>query len=305
MLMNVSDGKENTDRKVQVCPFLGLKDDPATALSFPSSHNRCFHARPAIPVKLEFQRTDCLSINHTNCEEYNRKPDTPLPPELRYVGGSGLRERFGKGGVWLLLVVFVIIVLIAWQFLSRGLMGFGNPGQSPEMTVPAFSTNVENQTPLILTVQLQDTPTPTLFITATPTFLIQTFAPTVVLPHALETPIGVEHKLVIHRVLAGESLVSIASQFWTTVEAIQAVNYSLPSPLRIDWLIIVPINQTEIQGLPVFEAYQVKTDIAVRILAQQLSVDPAILELYNGLGNDEYLSSGEWVLVPHMGTATP
>jgi hypothetical protein len=73
--MNLSDGEENIDRKAQVCPFLGLKDDPATALSFPSSHNRCFHARPALPVKLEFQRAYCLEINHTSCEEYNRAPD--------------------------------------------------------------------------------------------------------------------------------------------------------------------------------------------------------------------------------------
>ena len=303
--MNVRDGKENIDSKAQVCPFLGLRDDPATALSFPSSQNHCFHAKPVNPVKLEFQRTKCLSINHTNCKEYNREPNTHLPPEIRYVGGNGLREKFGKSSAWILLFVLVIIVLIAWQLFSGSLLGFGNPGQSPGVTVPAFSSNVGSQATPILTGQQQDTPTPSLFITATPTFPIQTFASTVVLPHALETPIGVEHKLVIHRVLAGESLVSIASQYWTTVEAIQAVNYSLPSPLRIDWLIIVPISQTEINGSPVFEAYQVKTDVAVRILAQQLSVDPALLELYNGLGNDEFLSSGEWVLVPHRGTATP
>jgi hypothetical protein len=83
------------------------------------------------------------------------------------------------------------------------------------------------------------------------------------------------------------------------------VNYSLPSPLRIGWLIIVPINQTNVQGLPTFDAYEVSTDVAVRTLAQQLSVDPALLELYNGLGNNEFLSSGDWVLVPHLSTATP
>ena len=305
MLMIVSDGRENTDRKAQVCPFLGLRGDPATALSFPSINNRCFHARPAIPVKLEFQRTDCLTIYHTHCEEYNREPNTPLPAELRYMGSPGLKKKFGKSSVWIFTLVFVIIVLIAWQVSSRGLLGFGNPGQSPGETAPAMSANLENQTLATFADQLQYTPTPTLFITATITFPIQTFTPTVVLLHALETPIGVEHKLVIHRVRAGESLVAIASQYWTTVDAIQAVNYSLPSPLRINWLLIVPIDQTEIQGMPVFEAYQVKTDIAVRLLAQQLSVDPTLLELYNGLGNNEFLRSGDWVLVPHMGTATP
>jgi uncharacterized protein (DUF433 family) len=89
------------------------------------------------------------------------------------------------------------------------------------------------------------------------------------------------------------------------VEAIQAVNYYLPSPLRVDWLIIVPINQTDAHGLPAFEAYAVKVDVLVEMLAQQLSIDPASLKLYNGLGDGEILRSGEWVLVPHMGTATP
>lgn len=303
--MKISDGNVDTDRSAQVCPYLGLRDDPATALSFPSQHNRCFHAGPALPVKLEFQRSTCLSINHTDCEEYHRKPDTPLPPELRYAGGAGQKKKVGKAGVWIFILVIVIVSLLAWQLLSRGLLGFGNPGQSPGVTVPAISTNVENPILPTFTSQMQDIPTPTLINTDTPTFPTLTFAPTVELPHTLETPIGVEYKLVIHRVLAGESLVSIASQYWTTVDAIQAVNYSLPSPLRIDWLIIVPINQTEIQGLPFFEAYQVKTDITVRILAQQLSVDPAIMELYNGLGNDELLSSGDWVLIPHISTATP
>ena len=303
--MNASETIENADSKTQVCPFLGLGEDPATALSFPSSHNHCFHARPALPVKLEYQRTYCLDINHTSCEEFNRKPDTPLPRELRFVGGSWLRRRFGNAGIWILLLAFVVVALIAWQVLAQGLLGFGNTRQSQGVTEPAFSTGVGLPAPPVSPTQVQNTPTPSLLETSTPTFPIQTFAPTIISSHELETPIGVEYKLVIHRVLAGESLMSIASQYWTTVEAIQAVNYSLPSPLRIGWLIIIPINQTNIKGLPVFEAYEVKIDIAVRTLAQQLSIDPALFELYNGLGNNEFLSIGEWVLVPHMSTATP
>jgi hypothetical protein len=303
--MNLSEARGNADRKAQVCPFLGLRDDPATARSFPSSHNRCFHASPVLPVKLGFQRTYCLVLNHTSCEEYKREPDTPLPPNLRFGRGSGLSGKFDKTGVWILLLVCAVVVLIAWQLLSRGLLGLGTQGHSAGVTVPAFSTEVGFQTSSILPAQVQNTLTPTLLVTASPTFPIQTFAPTIVSPHALETPIGIEHKLVIHRVLAGESLMSIASQYWTTVEAIQAVNYYLPIPLRVDWLIIVPINQTDAHGLPAFDAYAVKADVLVEILAQQLSIDPASLKLYNGLGDGEILRSGEWVLVPHMGTATP
>jgi len=213
--------------------------------------------------------------------------------------------RISKGRILTQLLFLVVVVLLGWQVVSHGLLLLGILGQSPRITIPAFSKETGFRTPSISLLQVPDTPTPTLLGTVTPTFMIQTFAPTIVAPHALETPIGIEYKLVIHRVVARESLMSIASQYWTTVDAIQAANYYLPNPLQIDWLIIVPINQTDVYGLPVLDAYEVKTDIAVRTLAQQLSIDPALLELYNGLGNNEFLSSGEWVLVPHLGTATP
>jgi len=302
--MNASEGMDNANRNPEVCPFLGLGDDPETALSFPSAHNRCFHAKPALPVKLEFQRAYCLDINHTSCEEFNREPDTPLLQELRFEAGAGIKGKFGKAGIWIILLAFVVVALVVWQVLSRGFLGLEPSEHLPGVTVPVISTD-GSQTPPPLPTQMQDTPTPTLFATVTPTFQTRTFAPTIVISHALETPIGVQYKLVIHRVVAGESIMSIANQYWTTVDAIQAVNYNLPSPLRIDWLIIVPVNRTDIQGLPSFEAYEVTTDIAVRTLAQQLTIDPALFELYNGLGNNEFLTAGEWVLVPHMSTATP
>jgi len=69
-------------------------------------------------------------------------------------------------------------------------------------------------------------------------------------------------------------------------------------------LLIVPINQTNIQGLPAFDVYELKTGVARDSLAQQLSIEPALLKLYNGLGDGEILRSGEWVLVPHVSTPT-
>jgi LysM repeat protein len=179
----------------------------------------------------------------------------------------------------------------------------GNSGNTPGITLTAIPAVIIGQTPSSTLLQVHIKPTLTFLLTASSTEPIQT--PKLAMPHAMETPIGIEHKLVIHRVLEGESLTSIASQYWTTVEAIQAVNYYLPSPVRVGWLIILPINQTEVQGIPTFTAYEVKTDIVVEILAQQLSTDPVLLKSYNGLSNGEILDSGEWLLIPQMGTATP
>jgi hypothetical protein len=301
--MIVSEGKENADRNTEVCPFLGLKDDPETALSFSSVHNRCFHARLAESVKLEFQRKYCLGVGHINCGEYNRDRDSSRSYPVRKNVPS-LTKQNNKSGVFITIFA-VVVAFLTWQVLPRISWGLGPSGQLPGESAPAISTVIGLQIPSNVPVQVHDTPTPTRFVTIVAPVPTQTFTPTIGSSHALETPIGVEYKLVVHRVVAGESIMSIASQYWTTVEAIHAVNYSLQSPVLIGALIVIPINQTDVQGLPVFEAYEVKTDITVRNLAQQLSVDPALLELYNGLGNSESLISGDWVLVPHKGISTP
>ena len=118
---------------------------------------------------------------------------------------------------------------------------------------------------------------PTLMATDTPFVPIATFAPTQVVFHGLETPIGLEQNITIHKVQPGDSLVSIASHFWTTSEAILAINFQLQVPLQVDKLIVVPNNQTDVQGWPVFEAYNNPTDILLESLAQQLAVDPQLL----------------------------
>jgi len=296
--MNGSEGKENADRNTQVCPFLGLSDDPETALSFPSPHNRCYHAKQALSVNLEFQRSYCLVANHISCEEYNSDAANPLPPNSRN-GDTDTRKKSIFPGVLIVFLAFAVVALVFWQVLPHFFSGWGLSKHLPEVSLPVNSTVVAMQTPSILPTKAQDTPTPTILVMNVPAIPSQTFTATTRSPHVLETPIGVEYKLVIHRVVAGESIMSIASQYWTTVEAIHAVNYSIPNPLLIGTLIIIPINQTDVHGLPAFGVYEVKTDISVRALAQQLSIDPALLELYNGLGNSESLSSGDWVLVPH------
>jgi LysM repeat protein len=123
--------------------------------------------------------------------------------------------------------------------------------------------------------------------------------------HALETPIGIEHQFIIHRILLGESLPLISTHYGTTVEAIQLVNSYIQIPLLVDFLVIIPVNQTDVSGLPAFEAYRVEKDTPVEELAQQLLVDPAVLKYYNDLKDGQVLTAGEWVLVPHTGTATP
>jgi hypothetical protein len=121
----------------------------------------------------------------------------------------------------------------------------------------------------------------------------------------LETPIGIKYPFIIHRVLDGESLILISNHYRTTAEAIQLVNYNLPIPLQVDYFIIIPINQTDVSGLPAFEAFMVKENIPVEQLAQLLMVDPGVFKYYNALQDGQVVPANAWMLVPHTGTATP
>ncbi len=123
--------------------------------------------------------------------------------------------------------------------------------------------------------------------------------------HGLDSPIGTDHQFIIHQVRRGESLDLYAGRYGTTVEAIQAVNYNLPTPLATNYKIVIPVNFSDVSGLPVFEAYRVDQSILVENLARQLSVDQALLEYYNGLSSGELFLAGEWVLVPHERGALP
>ena len=70
-------------------------------------------------------------------------------------------------------------------------------------------------------------------------------------------------------------------------------------------MIVIPVDQTDVSGMPAFEAYMVEKDIPVEELAKQLMVDPAVFANYNELRDGQVLVADEWVLIPHISTPTP
>ena len=115
--------------------------------------------------------------------------------------------------------------------------------------------------------------------------------------HALEVPINVgDHKFLIHRVGVGETFEILAKNYTTTPDVIRSLNYSMRSSLWANSLIVIsPGLQTVDLALPAFKTYQVsKQGIMIDELAGKLTVDPALLRLYNGC--DDNLSPGRWRL---------
>jgi hypothetical protein len=283
---------EDQKRIYRICPYLGQRTDPETALSYPSDLNCCTHAKPAAAVEFDHQEEYCLTDKYSRCEEYTSEPDSSLPAGLhsfsRRVSGNGR-----KGSRVLVLALVILVIVTAGWMITRG-GGFGQVLGFPTLTLEFTPTGTEIPT----TPTPTDTPTPIFTPTLEKTATIRPIL-------GLETLTGLDHKFLIHQIQEGDSLDRIASRYGTTVDAVMNINYRIPSPLVQGWSVIVPVNFTDTQDLPAFEVYGVTQKGSIEDLATQLSVDLGKLEYYNALGDGFVLEPGDWVLVPRVKLLTP
>jgi hypothetical protein len=99
-----SSGEERGD----VCPFLGLLDDPQTSLSFPAQWNACHRAKPPFSPNLDHQQAYCLTASHVTCPVFNKKSVEALPKEIRaLVGTKPARRQF----FWPFLLAFLLLAV--------------------------------------------------------------------------------------------------------------------------------------------------------------------------------------------------
>jgi LysM repeat protein len=283
-----------------MCPHIGLEDDPATLLGYPSVWNYCHHAKPIAVAGLDHQRTYCLSAAHAACPLFLKPEGSPMPAGLQTPdNGLGRGRRTLWRTVLALVVLAVLVAVVVWQGIARGF--FFLPSQPGESTSTPTLTELP---PLPSEAILTMTPTSG----ATPTGLCPTLVPTntplpsptnqPVLELALETPLGLNKEFIIHMIVEGESLDLLANNYGTTVPLIKAINYYLPFTLLPNLIVIIPVGEIDLQGVPAFQPYLVKAGMTVDELAQSISVDVSTLSYYNGLTADYRLSPGDWLLVP-------
>jgi len=294
------------DNRDEVCPYLGSRDDPDTAIWYPSLSNLCYRAKPVTPIRTNYQRIYCLTATHSECKVYQNDAGHQLPLNIWDQRQKSVQSRYSIVYLWVILPAIVFIGLLIWQGLSGGLSRFTGWGDALWRTRPIALTIAGTPTPSIVPELIQRTATPTsLRLSPSPTRTVATSTLTLNSFHALETPIGIEHPFIIHRILDGESLDSISEKFGTTPQALRLVNYHLVIDLLTNNLIIIPVNQTDVRGLPAFQAFMVKKGITVEALSKQLLVDQVMLEYYNELHAGQVLAAGDWVLIPTIATATP
>jgi hypothetical protein len=101
-----------------ICPHLGLKSDPTTALHFASVGNYCHHANPPEVVKEAHQTAYCLVAEHVNCPVFKMAAGSRLPRKFRANATAKERKKIQIGtlpvvigAVLLVLGAFVILQL--------------------------------------------------------------------------------------------------------------------------------------------------------------------------------------------------
>lgn len=289
--------------KTNICPYLGMKNDPTTPVGYPSTWNACFHSKKHGIPNLNYQKSMCLTDRYTNCSVYKNPVENRLPRSIRY------RNR-NKSDI-LRKIKYIILVLI--PIIGIGTILFFYRQWSPKISdalIPSWQKTLQVRTdqplPTIPHTQIpghdgdvsnEKTHTPTTTATPNPTgTATQTITPSIL---ALDTPIGADIKFVIHRADPGESLFQYARQYNTDVDAIIAVNYDLPAVLYVDWVVVIPLDLEDPTGLPSFEAFQVTMrGLTVETIAEELTTDPESLSKFNNVPMDYKFTPGEWILVP-------
>jgi hypothetical protein len=305
------DNGENIEiERMEVCPSLGSCDDPETALAYPSEVNCCYHNRPVVAVRLGHQSHFCLTSDYQNCPIFQTSEAVPPSSELPSRESIPFyhKQKVRPVGLLALGLILIFSSLILWLIFSQMQLewNFVVPILTPTGTLYSYSDltpTLNNSNALVVETSLPSTLTSTPSPFPTPTYDLSTL--TARTGHSLETLLGSDVKVVIHQVLQGEDLIQLASRYRTSVDAIKAVNPNVYDPLPINSLIIIPINRTDANGLPVLDPYNVDKKISVDDLAKKLSIDLTDFEQLNDLKNGQMLEKGDWVVVPHLGTATP
>lgn len=272
------------------CPFLGFADDPETAVSYPSKMNCCNHAKPVVPVASEYQYKYCLTRQFVDCPVYQKEKVSSLPTDMQEESSLWEKTRPIVPFIALILVLAVGFVLSLWL----GVIKIPGIGITPTVQVASPTSGSIIPTSITLPTETENTEVTEPIPTRTNVIATR------IIPHMLEIPIGTSPELIVHKVLEGEGYIWMAQNYNTTGDAIKAINYNLPESLWVNKALVIPVNTSDVAGIPPFSAYEIdSTGMTIEKLAELMRVDVEILKKYNALPAGYEFIIGEWLLIPH------
>jgi hypothetical protein len=269
------------------CPYLGVIDDPNTAMAYPSPHNSCFKIKPAQVPNKDHQSRFCLSSDFAPCPVYLSKGKAD---EKKYHNIFSKQEKqiihiFRR--YKFLVVLVLLVLLLVWVFSMEKL----------SIILP-FTGRRISTTPTWVqpTIIFEETPVPTAMpipFKPTPTYKQPE-------PRFIETPMGKNYMFIVHRVQPGESIASLAETYVTTADAIKAINYGMGDTLWEDKLVVVPFERSNMTDVPPMTAYLVEVEgITINQLAEELRIDLTTLSILNNLPEGYSLTLDEAIIIPH------
>ena len=282
------------------CPYLGLKTDPATIFNYPSNWNFCYRAKPEVSPSMLHQQDVCLKGEYASCPVFSNLRRVKLPEDLtqpKYQPTWKNRTlRIIAGAVGLLLILLLGLPYLNNVF-APPLMPDNENGATKLTSVTLTPTNLK-LTPSLEQPLITENSTKISETEELPTAQVVETA----IVRRLDIPIGGERKFIVHQVLTGESLEQYAETYSTTRDAIVELNYLLPIPLWINWLVVIPINFQEISDPTTFEAYIVtQNQISAQELAEKFAIDINALRYFNNLAANQLFYSGDVVIIPREG----
>jgi hypothetical protein len=168
-----------------ICPYLGLINDPNTGTSFPDEANACHQAKPPALVVLDYQHSTCLQAAYKECPGYIHAWRDGFPKSIRR-RNSIINPAWFEGLAWLLVAIPVILFIWAGftgrlSFLSLDFRARTaiTPTSRPFFTRTPTETSTPTQTSTFTETPLPETetPTPTQTLTRTAT-VTRTITPT-------------------------------------------------------------------------------------------------------------------------------
>lgn len=298
------------------CLHLGLKDDPPTCLAFASNWNYCHHALPPESVKLEHQRQFCQTKKHVQCPVFQKDALAPLPRDVR--GRHVPKSRRAKSQLLrpLTLTILALAAGTIWFGVASGLLGglrsqwlgtappAGPPGTAaaPASATAGLPTLAFMLPPVLGTSTSQPTagiyPSTHEYMDPSPSTPTPVSTAAGVCGHQLDVPFGPGPQFIIHRVGGGDSLNRYEIVYNTSVAAIEGINLPYQIPVRADWVLVIPLDTTEVGDLPAFKPYLVSyRNTPIQTMAFKVSADLLAFEKYNGFDESCRDFIG-WVLAP-------
>jgi LysM repeat protein len=266
----------------KVCPYLGIITDKGTANAFPTAQNYCHQCVPPNTPSISHQREFCLAAKHIVCPLYLNEVVGPMPREMQSAERkSGRRKK--RSIAWTVATILIVLAAAGLWFTQP----YWRPIIVPTGLQPAADTATPS--PILATA----TPVPSLTATAVPPTATSTPLPR----HLPETYVGPNTWLLLHKVVDGESLISIADHFQTSTDAIKAINVN--TTVWAGTVLVIPVGQTDVSSLPLFNVVAVdKSGTTLDQLAARYSTTADLLAQYNYVPVSYTFEPGEYVLVP-------